>query len=272
MARCPLCESETPDGRTACDVCGQPLNHPLTTRATAEASRKAIEAARKDLAASARDPADIGFPRNLLERAEQTEAAGDLGKALDLARASRRALELAKRKRRLADALGHADAVLEDAKRAGIETVAFQRNVEQAKALAAQGDLIAAERLLRRISVRTLDQRRERVVLAILEKAESRVRYAKERGADIADADSILKDARKAIAAREYNRIRPLAAKAIEAADQGRKYARVETILDRAAADVELARKDGVNITEARKILTQARDALRKGVYADIPL
>src|SRR2546425_13379422 len=74
------------------------------------------------------------------------------------------------------------------------------------------------------------------------------------------------------MATREYTKIRPLAAKAIDRADNQRKYARAETIVDRAAADVEAARRDGVNITEARKHLTQARDTLRRGVYADIPL
>src|SRR5207247_5848728 len=70
----------------------------------------------------------------------------------------------------------------------------------------------------------------------------------------------------------QEHRIRPRAEKAIEHADRQRKYARAETILDRAAADVDAARRDGVNIAEARKVLTQARDALRRGVYADIPL
>jgi Domain of unknown function (DUF5915) len=272
MARCPLCESDVPDGRTTCDACGQPFNRRLTARAAPDLVKRAIDAARKDLAASTRDPADATFARSLVDRAEQTEAAGELGRALDLARASRRALEIAKRKTRVTEALRHADAVLERAKKAGIETLAFQRNIEGARALAARGNLEAAERLLRRVSVRTLDQRRERVLQGILDKAASRVRYSKERGGSVDDAESHVREAREALAHREYNKIRPLAAKAIERADSQRKYARAETILDRAAADVEAARRDGVNIAEARRVLTQARDALRRGVYADIPL
>ena len=93
MARCPLCESDVPDGRPACDACGHPFDKPPTTHAVPDVVQRAIEAARKDLVASSRDPSDVAFPRGLLERAEQTEAAGDLGRALDLARASRRALE-----------------------------------------------------------------------------------------------------------------------------------------------------------------------------------
>src|SRR5207249_4059685 len=185
MARCPLCESDVPDGRTDCDACGQPFAKPPTTRVAPDAVRKAIESARKDLAVSPRDPVDVAFPRGLLERAEQTEAAGDLGRALDLARASRRALDIIRRESRVADALKYADEVL---------------------------------------------------------------------------------------ALKEYNKVRSLSAKAIEKADSQRKYARAETILDRASADVDASRRDGVNITEARKLLTQAQDALRKGVYADIPL
>src|SRR5947199_10277208 len=120
--------------------------------------------------------------------------------------------------------------------------------------------------------MRTLDQRRERVLQGIVEKAQARVRYAEQRGGNVEEAERHLVEARNALALREYHRIRPLASKAIEKADAQRKYARAETILDRAAADVDAARRDGVNIAEARKVLTQARDALRRGVYADIPL
>src|SRR5256885_10920181 len=159
MARCPLCESDVPDGRTDCDAWGQPFSKPPTTRTPADAVRKALEGARKDLGASTRDPADVAFPRGLLERAEQTEAAGDLGRALDLARGSRRALEIIRRESRVAYALKYADAVLEEAKQAGIETVAFQRNIEQARALAARGDHATAETLPRRGALRAPRQR-----------------------------------------------------------------------------------------------------------------
>jgi hypothetical protein len=237
-----------------------------------EVVRRAIEASRKDLIASTRDPADVAFPRGLLERAEQTEAAGDLGRALDLARAARRALEIIRRESRVAAALTRADGVLKEAEKAGIETLSFQRNIDQARTLAARGDHTKAERLLRRVSLRTLDQRRERVLEGSLDKAESRVRYAKERGADVGDAEALLSEARKALATREYDKIRSLTAKAIEKAETQRRSARVGTLLDRAATEVDEARKDGVNIAEARKHLTEARDALRHGVYADIPL
>src|SRR2546421_5291087 len=173
MARCPLCESDVPDGRTDCDACGQPFAKPPTTRAAPDAVRKAIESARKDLAASPRDAADVAFPRGLLERAEQTEAAGDLGRALDLARASRRALDIIRRESRVADALKYADAVLEDAKQAGIETLPVQRNIEQAPAPAARGGHGTAERPPRPGAGRALAQRPGRILAASVEEAEA---------------------------------------------------------------------------------------------------
>src|SRR3989449_169595 len=261
MARCPLCESDVPDGRSACDVCGQPFDRGLTTRAALDVTKRAIAAARKDLVPSGRDAADPSFARSLLERAEQTEAAGDLGRALDLARASRRVLEIARRKARVSDALTYADAVLEGAKQAGIETLAFQRNIDQARALAGRRDFVAAERLLRRISIRTLDQRRERVLQGIVEKAQTRVRYAEERGGNVEEAERHLVEARNALALREYHRIRPLASKAIEKADAQRKYARAETTLDRAAAEIALVAKEYGRV---RGLAKDAHDAVRE--------
>src|SRR3989454_3024059 len=190
MARCPLCESDVPDGRPACDAWGNPSTGAMPAGAAPDLVKRAIDAARKDLLASSRDPADATFARSLVDRAEQTEAAGDFGRALDLARASRRALEIAKRKTRVAEALRHADAVLERAKKAGVETLAFERNIEGARALAARGNHVAAERLLRRVSIRTLDQRRERGLPSILGKTASRVRYAEESGGSVDDAES----------------------------------------------------------------------------------
>ena len=271
MTRCALCETEVPEGRTQCDACGLPIEQPLTARASPGAVHRALEGARKDLAASAKARVDISFARALVERAEQTEAAGDLGRALDLARGARRAVDLSKRRMRVNDALAKAEAVLGDAKQAGIETTAFEWNIQKAKARASSGDAVGAEKLLRRVSIRTLDQRRERLLQKVLDNGQARVNYARERGGSVAEAESILADAREALALRDYGKIRPLVAKAVAKADTARKSARAEGILDRAAAEVDGARKAGVNVAESRKHLTLARDALRKGVFAEVP-
>ena len=270
MAPCPICESEVPDGRTACLACGHVLSRPLTTKTTAEAVHRALESARKALVDAIDARADVAFARGLVERAEQTEAAGESTRALDLARAARRAVDLSKRHARVKEALGKAESVLRAAKEAGIETTAFERTIQQARGLTAQGDPTSAEKLLRRLSVRTLDQRRERVLQGILDKAAARVAYARERGGSVADAENLMADAREALALRQYGRIRDLSAKAVGKAEAARKLARAEGILDRAVAEVSSAREGGVNITESRKALTAARDALRRGIYADV--
>src|SRR5205823_1539103 len=130
----------------------------------------------------------------------------------------------------------------------------------------------SAERLLKRVSLRGLDERREDALHTSLEKAEARIRYAKERGGTVGDAEALLQEARKALAVRQYGKIRTLASKAVETADSQARRARLEGFLDRAASEVDLARNEGVDIGEARKFLTQARDAVRRGVFGDIPL
>src|SRR5207249_62154 len=195
MARCPLCESDVPDGRTDCDACGQPFDQPPTVQA----------------------------------------GAGEV-------------------------------------KTDGMDTETFRRNVEQAGAIASRGDHASAERLLKRVSLRSLDERRENALHTSLEKAEARIRYSKERGGTVGDAEAFLQEARKALAVREYGKIRTLTSKAVETAESQRRRARMEGFLDRASSEVDLARNEGIDIGEARKLLTQARDAVRRGVFGDIPL
>src|SRR5213595_647399 len=272
MARCPLCESDVPDGRTDCDACGQPFDQPPTVQAGAGEVKTAVAAAKKDIGRAGQDPADVAFPQRLLDRAEQEVAAGHLGPAPDLARAARRATGIIRREARVADALARADAVIAEATTAGIDTETFRRNVEQARAIASRGDHASAERLLKRVSLRSLDERRENALHTSLEKAEARIRYSKERGGTVGDAEAFLQEARKALAVREYGKIRTLTSKAVETAESQRRRARMEGFLDRATSEVDLARNEGIDIGEARKLLTQARDAVRRGVFGDIPL
>src|SRR5206468_3490315 len=218
------------------------------------------------------DPADGAFTQSLMDRAEQEVAAGHLGPALDLARAARRATGIIRREARVADALARADAVIAKATTAGIDTETFRRNVEQARAIASRGDHASAERLLKRVSLRSLDERRENALHTSLEKAEARIRYSKERGGTVGDAEAFLQEARKALGVREYGKIRTLTSKAVETAESQRRRARMEGFLDRASSEVDLARNEGIDIGEARKLLTQARDAVRRGVFGDIPL
>src|SRR5438093_1307231 len=272
MARCPLCESDVPDGRADCDACGQTFDQPPTVQAGAGEVQRAVAAAKKDISTAGQEPADVAFPHRLLERAEQEVTAGNLGRALDLARGARRATGIIRREARVAEALARADAVIAEATTAGIDTETFRRNVEQARALASRGDHASAERLLKRVSLRGLDERREDALHTSLEKAEARIRYAKERGGTVGDAEALLQEARKALAVRQYGKIRTLASKAVETADSQARRARLQGFLDRAASEVDLARNEGVDIGEARKFLTQARDAVRRGVFGDIPL
>src|SRR5207237_8477851 len=146
MARCPLCESDVPDGRADCDACGQPFDQPPTVQAGAGEVQRAVAAAKKVISPAGHEPADVAFPQRLLERAEQEVTAGNLGRALDLARGARRATGIIRREARVAEALARADAGIAEATTAGIDTETFRRNVEQARALASRRDPASAGR------------------------------------------------------------------------------------------------------------------------------
>src|SRR5206468_3228611 len=158
---------------------------------------------------------------------------------------------------RVAEALARADAVIAEATTAGIDTETFRRNVEQARALASRGDHASAERLLKRVSLRGLDERREDALHTSLEKAEARIRYAKERGGTVGDAEALLQEARKALAVRQYGKIRTLASKAVETADSQAR--RAEVILDQ--AEVAMATKD---FGKVKGLANDAHDSVRE--------
>src|SRR5205823_3897 len=101
-------------------------------------------------------------------------------------------------------------------------------------------DVAFPQRLLKRVSLRSLDERRENALHTSLEKAEARIRYSKERGGTVGDAEAFLQEARKALAVREYGKIRTLTSKAVETAESQRRRDRMEGFLDRATSEVDL--------------------------------
>src|SRR5438876_10310786 len=251
MARCPLCESDVPDGRADCDACGQPFDQPPTVQAGAGEVQRALAAAKKDISTAGQDPADVAFPQRRFARAEQEVAAGHLGPALDLARAARRATGIIRREARVADALARADAVIAEATTAGIDTETFRRNVEQARAIASRGDHASAERLLTRVSPPSLDERRENARHTSLEKAEAALREVrreasreKRKGADVTRAEVLLDQAEVAMATKDFGKVKGLAT---DAHDAVREATLIKTVRD-AFASLQMDRDDLKNL------------------------
>src|SRR5437762_1309252 len=261
MARCPLCESDVPDGRADCDACGQTFDQPPTVQAGAGEVQRAVQAAKKDISTAGQDPADVAFPQRLLERAEQEVAAGNLGRALDLARGARRATGIIRREARVADALARADAVIAEATTAGIDTETFRRNVEQARALASRGDHASAERLLKRVSLRGLDERREDALHTSLEKAEARDGVRRGVVGDIPllaqQARNSLREARGVAAAEAA--LREVRREAGREKRKGADVRRAEVILDQ--AEVAMATKD---FGKVKGLANDAHDSVRE--------
>src|SRR5205814_509372 len=152
---------------------------------------------------------------------------------------------------------------------AGIDTETFRRNVEQARAIASRGDHASAERLLKRVSLRSLDERRENALHTSLEKAEARIRYSKERGGTVGDAEAFLQEARKlrtqardAVRRGVFGDIPLLAQRARNSLREGRVVAAAEAALREVRREASREKRKGADVTRAEVLLDQAEVAM----------
>jgi len=206
----------------------------------------------------------------LIQAGERAEAAGEFGRALDFGRAARRAVETAHRRARIEADLARGEALVTQARESGIDTLAAERNLELARKAAYEGAFEEVDNLLARASLKALDGRRERHFKSLLERAAERIAHAKERGGDVSRAEEAHSKARKAASTGAFGEARRHTDSAVELAEQSRRYSRAEAFLINVQAEAEAARKAGADLTEAREIVSQAREALRTGVYADV--
>jgi len=270
MPPCTLCETPLTEGADACPACGTHVSQAPTARAGAGQARVALGAARRAQAAEGAKGVDMSVAKRLIEAAERAEAAGEFAKALDSGRAAKRAVEIARRRARIEADLARAEVQINEAREAGIDTLASERNLELARKAAYEGAFEDVENLLARASLKALEGRQERHFKSLIERAAERIAHAKERGGDVSRAEEAHSKARKAASMAAYGEARRHTEAAVALADDARKYSRAEAFLVTVQAEADAARKAGADLTEAREIVSQAREALRKGVYADV--
>ena len=270
MPTCGVCENPLAEGANVCDACGTHTGQAPKASATPRQARTAIESALRALGPEEAKGIDVSTAKRLLEAAERAVEGSNFGRAANLGRAARRATLIAHRRSRVEAEIARAEIRLKEARDVGVDTLAFERNLKLARDATAAGALDDAEKILGKASMKALEVRREKRLQSLIDKASSRVVHAKERGGDVERAEEALGKARKASAIGATGEARKHIATAIERADDARKYSRAEAYLLKAQADADAARKIGADLTEARKILGQARHALLKGVYADV--
>lgn len=268
MPACSMCE--TPVRGDVCLACGTHASQAPTARAGPGQARVALDAARRASAAEEAKGLDVAVAKRLIEAAERATGAGNDGRALDLARAARRAVEVAHRKARVEADLARAELRVKEARDTGLDTIAAERNLGLARKAAEEGAFEDAEKLLARASVKALEVRREKHIRSLIETAAERVAHAKERGGDVDRAEEALEKARQAASMGAFAEARKQLDHAVERADDARKFSRAETFLVRAQAEMDVARKLGADVSQPREVLSRAREALRTGVYADV--
>src|SRR3989454_2746910 len=270
MPACSMCETPLRDGADACLACGTHVAQAPSARAGEGQVRVALDTARRAEAAESAQGLDVSTAKRLIAMAESRQAGGGRPHALDFARAAKRAVEIARRRARIEAEIARAEARIQQVREGGIDTMASGHNLELAREAVQHGAYAEAEKLLARASLKALEVREAKQIRSLIDRAAKQIAHAKERGGDISRADEALGNARKAAATGPFGEARRIAESAIDTASGAQKYSRAEAFLEKAQAHAEAAGKAGADLTEARDILSQAREALRKGIYADV--
>jgi len=270
MPQCAACESLLAAGAEVCGVCGTHTAHVPTKKAGPDQARGAIESARRALEPEESRSGDVSAVKRLLDAAERAVEGSNYPRAVDMARAAKRAVEIAHRRSRVDAEIARADLRLKGARDVGVDTQASEKSLRLARDAAAKGALTEAEKVLRRVSVKALEVRREKRFQSLYDRAAHLVAHAKERAGNVERAEDALQKARKAAAGGSFDTAKKHVDAAAAGADHARKHSRAESYVMKAQSEAEAARKAGAELTETRQLLSRARDALRRDVYADV--
>lgn len=270
MAACPACDGSLPDGTRACPACGTLLASSLkAAKGTPGQASRTAEAARKEFGLLRATGVEAPTAERLLDKAQGEARQERFPQAFVLAQAARRAVSIAKARARLQGELARAEEAVRQAKQGGADTAAAEKALQEAATALTESRLKVVPTWLRKASVRAHEETRVRSAESILAGAQKAIRYAKERGADVTAAELEIAVARDALRAKAWDRAREAAAKARDAAERARKLSRYEKFVAGAEHTLDLARKSGAQLADARHLITEARHALKEGRFAD---
>ena len=226
-------------------------------------------AARKEIGLLRATGVEPLVAERLLDKADAEARQRQFGRSHAFAQAARRALTITKTRADLQEQLARAEEAVRLAKEGGADTAAANKALEHASQALATGHLKAVPTWLKKASVRAAEESRTRAAEAVVASATKAIRYAKERGADVTTAEQDLAKAREALRAKAFDAAKASAGKAREAAEHSRKFARYEKFIRSGERTIEQARKSGANLAEARRLLGEARHALKEGLFAE---
>jgi len=270
MAACPACDASLPGRARACPDCGTLADFSVDTATGTEGqATRAANQARKDVGLLRATGVEPLIAERLLDKADAEARQSRFPQALVFAQAARRAATVAKTRTRLQGELARAEEAIRLAKEGGADTAAAEKALEEAAAALKENRLRIVPTWLKRASVRAVEETKVHSAESVLAGAERAIRYAKERGADVAAAEQEFATAQDAIRAKAFDAAREAAGRARTAAERARKLSRYEKFVRGADHAIDLARKSGSDLTEARRLVSEARVALSEDRFAD---
>ena len=270
MPSCPACDALYAEGVQDCPWCGTPAAFSLeTVQGTPSQASRAVEAARAEVGLLRATGVEPAIADHLVDKAEAAAREEKPTHALAYARAAKHAAVIAKTRAHLQADLRRAEEAVRKAKQDGAVVEAAETALREAAASLETGDFGAAEASLRKASGRAEEESRAKFQESLLHAAERAIRHAKERGAVVAEAEQELAAAQEALRTKAFDTAREAASRAKDLAERARKVTRYEKFVASAEHTIDLARNSGADLAPARHLVTEARHALKEGLFAD---
>lgn len=271
MAKCTLCETDIPDGLDVCLACGTESSFSLENVAGGRAqAMRAVETAKQGLAMEKAQGLDSPLGNRLVGNAQASLDSNRYAEALALAKAARRSLEIAKRRERLRKAQDDIEAMVEEARRLEAETGPAESALESAKKCMMQNKFRGAESHFKQARNLLIKARQAKDLRTLIRSAREAVDRAEAKGVDTSRAKECLDQALEAFRAKQFDFVREKSREAARIAEDSWKVAKAESIISKAARELEAAARVGVRTKEARRCLNEARVALKSGALEDV--
>jgi len=270
MLPCPRCKAKLLEGTEVCYECGAFLERKGEIRNLNEKQvRSLIRTISKNLSSMKAKGGESEIVEKLLSRAMGAADRGSLEEAVICAKEAQRVLRISQKSLRCGKALEKIEKSILSAKKSGAATSPSERALEKAREVLKEADFPQFSYLVAKARESVEEALKQERMKELISRARERISYAKERGANVSQAEAIISEAEKALANRDYEGVRKRSREARLAAEEARRYARVELLLENVASKLSEAKNLKADISEAQEILSKATQALQSNLYLE---
>ncbi|MFQ6106716.1 MAG: hypothetical protein ACE5QF_03900 [Thermoplasmata archaeon] len=185
-------------------------------------------------------------------------------------RATRKPHKPASARKRVENLILKVQRAIKEARKSGAETGEMESAVEEIRQLLGVENFEEAERNARIALKKALEAKKRRKKELMILNARLVVEKARETGADVSEADHLMRKAEAALAKSIYGDVVEYVRKAKKAAGDAKRKRRARLMILNFKPEMDYAREIGADVSIAEEYLRNAEDALERGVYGGV--